>query len=121
MVEEILEPTEGYGVAVAGKVHGMVHKGDEVYLMDADGRILASTVAVVEMRVEGQLIPVDFVADAVAGIRFADIYDTEKVEFFSILTSIHPQPVIDVAKACENPVVLGMSYEYYRFGDMDYI
>ena len=115
MVEEILEPTEGYGVAVAGKVHGMVHKGDEVYLMDADGRILASTVAVVEMRVEGQLIPVDFVADAVAGIRFADIYDTEKVEFFSILTSIRPQPVIDVAKACENPVVLGMSYEYYRF------
>ncbi|MBQ7432011.1 MAG: SseB family protein [Lachnospiraceae bacterium] len=115
MVEEILEPTEGYGVAVAGKVHGMVHKGDEVYLMDAGGRILASTVAVVEMRVEGQLIPVDFVADAVAGIRFADIYDTEKVELLSILTSIRPQPVIDVAKACENPVVLGMSYEYYRF------
>ena len=64
-----------------------------------------------ELQRKELLCSVYFVAYAVAGILFADIYDTEKVEFFSILTSIHPQPVIDVAKACENPVVVGMSEE----------
>lgn len=116
MVEEILAPRDGYGVAVAGKVHGMVHKGDTVYLMDAaERKTLCAKVALVEMRVEGKLIPVNYVEDAIAGIRLADVMDRKQVEIFSILTSIRPQPIINVAKACENPLVLGLSYEYYRF------
>lgn len=105
----------GTGVAVVGIVRGTIQVDDAVYILHPDGQITLSTIDGIEQQAGGQSKRLRAVTDAPAGILLSHIRDKSQVQKYAVLTSIRPQPSIDVNTKVENPYVRGMSHEYARF------
>lgn len=115
LIEDVFQLKDDGGVVVVGNVHGTIGKGDSVYLIHPGNKISLATVQGLETKIGDIMNHLETATDIPVSVMITDIRQKSEIEKFSLLTSIRPQPGVDVNTGVENPYVLGLSCEYGRF------
>lgn len=113
LVEDAFQLEEENGVVVVGNLHGKVKKGDKIYVLFPYNRMLISTVEELEV---GPGRRVEEAEDDRVAIQIFDVKKKEHMPAFTIITNIVPNPDAKDSKALQNPLLLGMSMEYPKYG-----
>lgn len=122
MVEDVFQLKNNAGIVIVGTVHGTIKVHDAVYILHPGNQITLTEISGMEHMVDGRYQQLESATDIPVGVKLGDIKDKSQILKFSVLTSIRPQPTVDVNTAVENPYVLGLSYEYRRFcSERDYL
>lgn len=122
LIEDVFQLKDDGGVVVVGTVHGTIGKGDSVYIIHPGNKISVATVDSLETKSGDGMKLLETAADLPVSVMITDIRQKSQIEKFSLLTSIRPQPGVDVNTGVENPYVLGLSCEYGRFRkDSEYL
>lgn len=113
LVEDAFQLEEENGVVVVGNLHGKVKKGDKIYILFPNNRMMASAVEELEV---GPGRRVEVAEDDKVAIQIFDVKKKEHMPPFTIITNIVPNPDANEGKELENPLLLGMSMEYPKYG-----
>ena len=109
MVENAFQLEDENGVVVVGNLHGKIKKGDKIYLLFPNNRMLTSVAEEIEI---GPGRRVTEAEDDKIALQIFEIKEKEHMPPFTIITNIVPNPDSQVGKEIENPLLLGMSMEY---------
>lgn len=112
VVDDTFQLLNNCGIVVAGKVHGKVREGDEVYIFKPDGTVMRAQVNGMEI---GPRMKASVAENQNVALLLADIKDKREIAKFSVLTNISPQTEVDVNTAVENPYLLGLSMDYSQY------
>lgn len=113
LVEDAFQLEEENGVVVVGNLHGKVKKGEKIYILFPNNRMMTSTVEELEV---GPGRRVEDAEDDRVAIQIFDVKKKEYMPPFTIITNIVPNPDAQDGKVLENPLLLGMSMEYPKYG-----
>lgn len=113
LVEEVFQLDEENGVVVVGNLHGKIKKGDKIYVLFPNNRMMTSTVEELEI---GPGRRVTEAEDDKVAVQIFEIKKKEQMPKFTIITNIVPAPDAKDGKELENPLLLGMSMEYPKYG-----
>lgn len=108
-----MDRVEGKAV-VTGNIHGSITTQDQVYVLHPGRRV---TIAKVELiRDEAG----DMVYNAMEGkatITISLMGARVDVVKFAVLTTIKPQPIVDMSVPVQNPYLLALSYEFANYSN----
>ncbi len=113
LVEDTFQLEEENGVVVVGTLHGKMKKGDKIYILFPNNRMMTSSVEELEV---GPGRRVEVAEDDKVAVQIFDIKRKEHMPPFTIITNIVPKPDANDGKELENPLLLGMSMEYPKYG-----
>lgn len=113
LVEDAFQLEEENGVVVVGNLHGKVKRGEKIYILFPNNRMMTSTVEELEV---GPGRRVTEAEDDKVAIQIFDVKKKEHMPPFTIITNIVPNPDAQNGKELENPLLLGMSMEYPKYG-----
>ncbi len=113
LVEDAYQLEEENGVVVVGNLHGKIKKGDKIYVLFPNNRMMTSTVEELEV---GPGRRVTEAEDDKVAVQIFEIKKKEHMPAFTIITNIVPNPDAKDGKELENPLLLGMSMEYPKYG-----
>lgn len=113
LVEKAYQLEDENGVVVVGNLHGKLKKGDKIYVLFPNNRMLISTAEEIEI---GPGRRVTEAEDDVVAIQIFEVKKKEQMPAFTIITNIVPSPDAKEGKELENPLLLGMSMEYPKYG-----
>lgn len=113
LVEDAFQLEEENGVVVVGNLHGKIKKGEKIYVLFPNNRMMTSTVEELEV---GPGRRVTEAEDDKVAIQIFDVKKKEHMPPFTIITNIVPNPDAQNGKELENPLLLGMSMEYPKYG-----
>jgi len=113
LVEKAYQLEDENGVVVVGNLHGKIKKGDKIYVLFPNNRMLISSAEEIEV---GPGRRVTEAEDDVVAIQIFEIKTKEQMPSFTIITNIVPSPDAKEGKELENPLLLGMSMEYPKYG-----
>ena len=113
LVEDAFQLEEENGVVVVGTLHGKIKKGDKIYVLFPNNRMMTSTVEELEV---GPGRRVTEAEDDKVAVQIFEIKKKEHMPAFTIITNIVPNPDAKDGKELENPLLLGMSMEYPKYG-----
>lgn len=114
VVDDVLQFPDEEGVRVMGFVHGQVHTGDNIYLFQPNGQIIATTVDAVNIEVQGSSQSANN-QSVVIHIRAAK--STNDLSPLTVITNIEPQMTFDINTPVENPQLLGLLNAYAQKSD----
>ena len=114
LVEDTFNLKDNTGIVVVGTVHGVMTVGDAAYVLHPGNAITTTTIGGIEVAKDERS---KVAIDQPIGLMLPGIKDKSQIAKYSVITSIHPQTVVDVNTAVENPYILGMSLEYSRFAN----
>lgn len=115
VVEDVFQLRNDMGIVVVGNVHGCIREKDAVYIIQPGGQITLAEVSGLECRMQEGMRRVSEAADRPVSVHLAAIKNKQDISKWAVLTSIRPQPVVDVNTAVENPQVLAFLREYNHF------
>lgn len=122
VVEDTFQLLNQKGTVIVGTIHGTIKVKDAVYIMNPNNQIIVAEVSGLEGEIDGKMARITEATNTPVSILVADIKDKALISKYAIVTSIRPQPSIDVNEAIENAQILGLSYEYPRFyEDMEFM
>lgn len=113
LVEKAYQLEDENGVVVVGNLHGKIKKGDKIYVLFPNNRMLISTAEEIEV---GPGRRVTEAEDDVVAIQIFEVKTKEQMPPFTIVTNIVPSPDAKEGKELENPLLLGLSMEYPKYG-----
>ena len=117
VVEDVFGLRNDMGVVVVGNVHGCIREKDAVYIIQPGGQIILAEVSGLECRVQERMQRVGKAVDKPVSVHLAAIKNKQDISKWAVLTSIRPQPVVDVNTAVENPQILAFLREYNHFSE----
>lgn len=113
LVEDAFQLEEENGVVVVGNLHGKIKKGEKIYILFPNNRMMTSAVEELEI---GPGRRVEEAEDDRVAVQIFDVKKKEHMPPFTIITNIVPNPDAQDGKELENPLLLGMSMEYPKYG-----
>lgn len=113
MVENAYQLEEDNGVVIVGNLHGKIKKGDKIYVLFPNNRMITSTAEEIEI---GPGKRVTEAEDEKVALQIYEIKKKEHMPPFTIITNIVPNPDAEKPREVENPMLLGMSMEYPKRG-----
>lgn len=113
LVEDAFQLEEENGVVVVGNLHGKIKKGEKIYILFPNNRMMTSAVEELEI---GPGRRVEEAEDDRVAVQIFDVKKKEHMPPFTIITNIVPNPDTQDGKELENPLLLGMSMEYPKYG-----
>lgn len=118
MVENAYQLEDDNGVVIVGNLHGKIKKGDKIYVLFPNNRMITSTAEEIEIGPGRRVTEAE--NDKVA-LQIFEVKKKELMPPFTIITNIVPNPDAQNAKEITNPMLLGMSMEYHNHGpELDY-
>lgn len=103
-----MDRVEGKAV-VTGMIHGSITTQDQVYILHPGRRVTIGTIELIRDEAG------DMVYNATEGkatITVSLMGARVEVVKFAVLTTIKPQPVVDMSIPVQNPYLLALSYEF---------
>lgn len=113
MVETAYQLDGDDGVVVVGNLHGKIKKGDKIYVIFPNNRMITSTAEEIEIGPGRRVAEAE---DDKIALQIFEIKKKEHMPPFTIVTNIVPNPDVQNPRAIENPMLLGMSMEYIKRG-----
>lgn len=113
LVEDAFQLEEENGVVVVGNLHGKIKKGEKIYILFPNNRMMTSAVEELEI---GPGRRVEEAEDDRVAVQIFDVKKKEHMPPFTIITNIVPNPDAQDGEELENPLLLGMSMEYPKYG-----
>lgn len=112
-----MDRVEGKAV-VTGNIHGSITTKDQVYILHPGRKV---SIGAVELIRDENGDMVYNINEGKATITVSLMGARVEVQKFAVLTTIKPQPVVDMNVPVENPYLLALSYEYETFcSDLTY-
>lgn len=109
MVEDAFQLEDNNGVVVVGNLHGKMKKGDKIYVLFPNNRMIISTAEEMEI---GPGRRVTEAEDEKVALQIFEVKKKEYMPPFTVITNIAPNLNTQNAREIENPMLLGMSMEY---------
>lgn len=109
LVDQVFQLEGDEGILVVGDVFGKVKKGDRIYVLLPNNRMVPTVVD--EMEIGPGRVATEAENDKVA-IKITDIKRKEMVPALTVVTNIVPNPDAKEGKELENPMLFGMTMEY---------
>ena len=105
---------DGSGVVAVGELHGHAKVGDEVYVLQPDGKAFKTKILGMETMVEERMVIADEATDAPTNMQL-ETKAGINIGQFAVITSVRPQSQVDVNEAVENPYLASMLYGLQKF------
>lgn len=113
MVENTYQLEDENGVVVVGNLHGKMKKGDKIYVLFPNNRMVISRAEELEI---GPGRRVTEAEDDKVALQIFDVKEKKQIPPFSVITNIKPNPSTQTGRELENPLLLGLSMEYPTLG-----
>lgn len=97
---------------VTGTIHGSITTQDQVYILHPGRKVSMGTIELIRDE-EGDMVfnATEGKAEITVSLMGAKV----EVVKFAVLTTIKPQPIVDMTVPVQNPYLLALSYEYDNY------
>lgn len=113
MVENTYQLEDENGVVVVGNLHGKMKKGDKIYVLFPNNRMVISRAEEFEI---GPGRRVTEAEDDKVALQIFEVKEKKHILPFTVITNIKPNPSTQTGRELENPLLLGLSMEYPTLG-----
>lgn len=107
----IMDHVEGKAI-VSGNIHGSLTTHDQVYILHPGRRVSIGKIELIRDDADDMVYNL---SDGKATVTVSLMGARIEVQRFAVLTTIKPQPVVNLNEPVQNPYLLALSYEYKRF------
>ena len=115
LVEGVTSMLDGNGSIISGQLYGQLHKGDQVYLYQANAQVAECEIQAVEALVEEKTSIVDEAENTSVSLQL-NLPDEVAVRKYAVITNLKPQEKVDPRVSIENPALAGIINGMVKFG-----
>ena len=115
LVEGVTSMLDGNGSIISGQLYGQLHKGDQVYLYQANAQVAECEIQAVEALIEEKTSIVDEAENTSVSLQL-NLPDEVAVRKYAVITNLKPQEKVDPRVSIENPALAGIINGMVKFG-----